>query len=792
SRQRLATSETGLRVVAAEGCENCFNLQGAYLLREDCIERSVIERQQPLVVECKEGSVDPALGSPVMDSLSALSFLITPLTWNEATVGLLYLANFPPADKPERPRRSRFPGEEQVLRLTETVQGGMARALVNRLDRMHRRSHRDPFSGLYGVEEMKTELQHRIRTLRAFEEIENAICSPCDLQALLELILAKAVDLVRPIETEATAEPFPIAGCIALLEDEGCRITATVGPGPGESTESLASMESVLDHVARMGEPLCLGDASLTSDPQSQSFPGPLSPTSRAVLAAPMKIEDRVLGVLLLESTEPKAFSDEDLETLAALANHAAIAYENARLFRQAQEETQRSKVLAERMSALCNLAGLGRANISVDEHLDRLVEAASRHLRAEECSIFLKAQEDAESHGEARPRWILRATRGLPQDCAWQTYIESGSGLAGWIAQEGQPLRLSAAQDQTDFSLVPGNRSMSGSRTDKSASDEHAWAGNGHPSGIVCHFLGAPMKIDEETIGIMRVRRPTEAVPFTAEDDWFLRTLAEQSARTIHNMMLMEQLREEDQLKNQLMSTLAHELKTPLTSILLFTEILQEGDRPAQEQAELLGIIKEEAERYTRLVDKVMMTSKIEAGKLSANKTPANLVKIAGQVVSLFRSQAEKRGISLKVVAPERLPLVLADEDLIKQAITNLVDNALKFSYPGGQVDLSLERRERSSGSPSHVVITVRDTGRGIQSEAQKHILERYWQGDGSIPGSVVGTGLGLTIVKHIAELHGSKIVFESQVGKGSRFSFALPLAETPVGEGDMEKERV
>jgi len=748
-------------VISSAGCGEVFEKNPSFVFSQESLEWHVTELGEPRVVLAQWGDaswMEDASPYHPLAMLNARSFAIFPVIWKGRLLGLLYVFHaqtsqtVTPLREDETCSSYLFP--ESAMRLIRGVSFSLGRALATGFGEI------DGID-VYGVEQMKAELTRTTRTLEVFREIEGAICSSCGLDDLLSLILTKAIELICATEGKLFAGDVErLSGGIVLFEGERCRLAASCGDLQ-PSFNGTSPPGGVIETVKRSGEAQVL---SLSPEEASSTA---LHPLSRSLLAAPMKLNDRIVGVIILESTCAGAFGDDDLETLAAIADHAAIAYENARLFRQAQEETRRSKELAERLSTLTELAMASRLNIGLDEYLDNLVEKVARLLQAEECAIFLKAEE-----GVPPPKggewWILKAAWGVPADHVGKACVRTGRGLTGWIAQEGQLLRLSSAQDQPDLSLLTGEP-LNGS--------------NLPASGVTYHLLGAPLKIDDRTIGILRVRRSADESAFTAEDEQFLKTLAEQSASAIQAAMLMEKLREEDFLKSQLMSTLAHELKTPLTSILLFTDILQNGTRPVEEQRELISIIQEEAQRYTRLVDKVMMTSKIEAGKLEANKVATCPRKLAERVVSLFRSPAEKRGITLELHAAEQMPLVMADEDLVKQALANLIDNALKFSYDGGKVEVSLHTEANSSLSApggGHVVVSVRDYGRGIPPEAQPHILEKYWQGGSMTPGTVVGTGLGLSIVKHIAELHGSKVVFESEVGKGSRFSFALPIAET------------
>jgi signal transduction histidine kinase len=224
--------------------------------------------------------------------------------------------------------------------------------------------------------------------------------------------------------------------------------------------------------------------------------------------------------------------------------------------------------------------------------------------------------------------------------------------------------------------------------------------------------------------------------------------------------------------LRSQFVSSVSHELKTPLTAIRMFAETLRmrpEGDPAAR--AEYLDTIVNESERLSRLVDNVLDFSKIEQGRKLYHFQPTSITSVIDSVVRAARYPLGQAGIELRVAAEDALPPVAADSDALQQAVLNLLTNAMKYSAGRRQIDLDV-RRDLDA-----VVIAVRDYGVGISAEHRQRIFERFYRVPSLENQRVPGAGLGLTLVAHIAKAHGGEVLVDSQPGAGSLFSLRLPL---------------
>jgi PAS domain S-box-containing protein len=241
------------------------------------------------------------------------------------------------------------------------------------------------------------------------------------------------------------------------------------------------------------------------------------------------------------------------------------------------------------------------------------------------------------------------------------------------------------------------------------------------------------------------------------------------------------QRLKELDKLKDNFLSTVSHELRTPLTSIKSFAEILlaYEEDRPTQK--EFLGIINEEAERLTRLINDFLDLSKIQAGRMQWETTEVSVPWVIETAVNANHALLNKTQLKLANETEPDLPMVWSDKDRLAQVVTNLLSNAIKFTPEGGQISIRahLVKKESPDETQNMVEVRVKDSGIGIAPEHHQTIFEKFSQVGDTLKDRPKGTGLGLPICKEIVEHYGGKIWVESALGKGSTFSFTLPIVQ-------------
>lgn len=225
------------------------------------------------------------------------------------------------------------------------------------------------------------------------------------------------------------------------------------------------------------------------------------------------------------------------------------------------------------------------------------------------------------------------------------------------------------------------------------------------------------------------------------------------------------------EKIRQDFISNVSHELKTPLTSIKAMVEVLLEGGADDSKlRKDFLENINQEVDRLSRLVNDLLLLSRLESDKAFLNPVPTDFVTLVTRTVSRFQPRAMKEGLTLSLDVRGEIPLIKVDVNYIDQVISNLIDNAIKYTPSGGKIDVVVEDLGKE------VKVSVKDTGIGIPKEDLSRVFERFYRGDKSRNLSLGGVGLGLSIVRHIVEAHGGKVGVESSLGKGSTFYFILP----------------
>ena len=234
---------------------------------------------------------------------------------------------------------------------------------------------------------------------------------------------------------------------------------------------------------------------------------------------------------------------------------------------------------------------------------------------------------------------------------------------------------------------------------------------------------------------------------------------------------------RRASQLKSDFIANVSHELKTPLSLIRMFGELLATGRHKGETMArEYASIITRESDRLSHLIDNVLDFARLERGKASYRFAEGHLEEVVERALDVVRHRLDKEKLRLRTEIESNLPPVRIDEDAMTLVLLNLVDNAVKYAGDGGEVSVRLRR------VPGAVALVVSDRGVGISPAEQARIFERFYRAESARARNVRGSGIGLSLVKHIAEAHGGRVEVESAVGVGSTFTVYVPAA--PVVE--------
>ena len=290
----------------------------------------------------------------------------------------------------------------------------------------------------------------------------------------------------------------------------------------------------------------------------------------------------------------------------------------------------------------------------------------------------------------------------------------------------------------------------------------------------FIDHSFGWPLNQDRSEIGIFRLKGGQGTGEMTVTETTWLGEKAD--LVTIHDITerkgAEEKLIKLDQLKTDFVSTVSHELRTPLTIMREYASIISD-EIPGKlnpEQREYLSIIEGNIDRLSGMIEDLLDISRIEAEKVVLKRELIDLPSIINDVVAQFKPKADEKQIELKTVSPSSLPPLYIDADRIRQVFTNLIGNAIKFTPRNGKISAEVTDKEEE------IECCVTDTGIGIAPENLEKVFKRFEQFDRPEGSGAKGTGLGLAITEALIQLHGGRIWVESELNKGSQFTFTLP----------------
>src|SRR6476620_6913043 len=330
--------------------------------------------------------------------------------------------------------------------------------------------------------------------------------------------------------------------------------------------------------------------------------------------------------------------------------------------------------------------------------------------------------------------------------------------------------------------------------------------------------YLGVPIPVGEDIIGVLSVQSTEHENSFNENDLRLLSTIAASVGVALRNAKLFEEVKQAkleaeaaskvaekaNEAKSAFLSTVSHELRTPLTSVLGFTKIIRKrledkifpaldrsdgkNEKTINQISENLNVVISEGERLTHLINDVLDLAKIEAGKMEWNFEKVSLPEVAERAIMATSSLFDQKSLQLVKNIDTNIPEISGDRDKLIQVIINLISNAVKFT-DSGFVTCDVYRKN------DELIVSITDTGIGIAMDDYSAVFEQFKQvGGDTLTDKPKGTGLGLPICKEIVEHHGGRIWLESEVGKGSTFSFSLPVVnskkEKPVHFDDLVKQ--
>ncbi|NIS82392.1 MAG: response regulator [Anaerolineales bacterium] len=505
-------------------------------------------------------------------------------------------------------------------------------------------------SAAQSEEETKSDdVERRIQELEALSMIGRTVTSMLELDEVLTTVVEAAVRLSGAEE-----------GSLLLLEEETGELYMRASKNFDEEFATafrLHTQDSLAGKVIATGEPIMLDESTPKKIKTSYLV--------HSLIYVPLQVRGRVIGVLGVDNRKAgRVLTDHDLTVMMAMADYAAIAIENARLF-------MRSEV--ERIQLDAILRQIENGVIIVDpENRVRLINRAAKEAFSIEGEFLGKSV--VEAFEEPKLLALLRSVGKVPR--------------------------------QEEIEVTDGR------------------------------FFNAQ-------------RTPIEEVG---------------QAIVMHNITHLKSL---DRIKSEFVTTVSHDLRSPLTAILGYVELIERAGTLNDQQEEFVRRVRLSVQQITDLVTDLLDLGRIEAGlDIARESTPIGV--LARYAVESLRGVAERKGVKLEANLPEELPLVNGDPIRLRQMIGNLLDNAIKYTQEDGLVSIEAE------AEGEQVILRVSDTGPGIPPADQPYLFDKFFRAS-NIPDDMPGTGLGLSIVKSIVDNHGGRIWVDSKLGEGTVFTVVL-----------------
>jgi two-component system, NtrC family, sensor kinase len=473
----------------------------------------------------------------------------------------------------------------------------------------------------------------------------------------------------------------------------------------------------------------------------------------RTNLGIPLLREGVPIGVIAIRRMEVRPFTDKQIALLKTFADQAVIAIENVRLFQELETRTRELARSVEELKALGEVGQAVSLSLDLETVLTTIVGRAVQLSGTNGGVIY--------EYNETTQEFLLRASQRVEQELLEELRgapIRLGEGAVGRAATIRAPVQVLDILNDREYT----------------ARVRPVLAALGYRS-----ILAVPLLREERIVGGLVVWRQ-ETGSFAPEVVNLLQTFATQSVLAIQNARLFREIEDRSRQieaanrhKSEFLANMSHELRTPLNAIIGFSEVLSERlfGELNEKQAEYTEDILTSGRHLLSLINEILDLSKVEAGRMELEVAAFDLPLAIDNARTFVRERATKHGITLDVAVDERLGEFTGDERKIKQVLLNLLSNAVKFTPEGGRIGINAKQTN------SAVEISVSDTGIGIAPGDQARIFEEFRQVGTDYAHKSEGTGLGLTLAKKFVELHGGKIWVESGVGKGSKFTFTLPI---------------
>jgi len=623
----------------------------------------------------------------------------------------------------------------------------MKEAIERALTESRLRNERDKLA--QDIESINRQMERRIKELGVLFSIGKSVTALLDENRLLTRIVEAAVYLTGAEE-----------GFLLLADDESGELYMRAARGLGEKYARgfrLKVQDSLAGQVLRTGKPLMI-----TSSDRDSTFKVKTGYLVKSLLHVPLRLGDVVIGVLSVDHMiEDKSFDDHDLYLLSALADYAAIALENSRLYSQLQQQLQSLSTEQKAAAPTTALSAIDTQQFRQEGEvyladLKEQIAAIETWLRQVEHLQTLPAKPE--------PAPTVSTVRELDQNL--QDILDNiADGVL--VIDQNNAVVLANRMAKTILS-----QDLVGNHID-SVCDDPRWA-------KTYRVVQTAAQLDTDTPGS---EITSAATPLTILNKTFrasFRVMFSQEQTPTGVIVVLRDIdaeREAQRAKDSFIASVSHELRTPVTSIVGYTELLlgESIGRLNQTQAKFLDRIWANAERMTGLLTDLVEMSLTDSRQLEIKAEAVDITYIIQQAIDATHHQLEEKGQSLKLDIPADLPTVQADPDAVYHVLTSLLQNAHTCSPDNTSIQLAAERM--TEHQEQYVLVSVTDSGQGIKPEDYKKVFNRFYRSEQPVIPGLGSSGVGMSIVKMLIEAHGGRVWLDSDADKGTTFTFILPI---------------
>ncbi len=550
----------------------------------------------------------------------------------------------------------------------------------------------------------------RFRIQRESERFNAELRTVTEVSAAVSTILD--TDMLLQTVVQKTRDDFGLYHAhIYLLEGENLVLASGAGDAGRMMKESGHSIPlNREDSLVATAARTRQGVVSNDVTTAANFLANPLLPDTKSEMAIPMIVGQTLIGVLDVQSEQFNRFTDEDVQVKTSLASQIAVAVQNARAFRSVQEAQAETSQIYTLSKDMLGTAGFDGYFITLNPAWENTLGHTIKELTAAPFVSFVHPEDVEKTLAESAKLGEGALT------ISFDNRYRCSDGSYKWLSWNAVP----------DFA-------------------------------------------SQRIYFVARDVSEQKALAFELET--LLRNAEDQAER---ERLTSERLREVDRLKSQFLANMSHELRTPLNSIIGYSEILLDGDdgELTHEAVEDVSTIYNGGKHLLAIINDILDLAKIESGQMTMDLQQIELRTVVEELVQTSQVLVKNKPVTLTVVEECEVPAVAADKLRLRQIITNLVSNAVKFTEQGSVTVSYGLVNEREA------FIKVADTGIGLKQENLSQIFEQFSQVDGSSTRRAGGTGLGLTISRHFVHMQGGEIYVESEVDQGSTFWFTLPMA--------------